>query len=100
MCNGRDILADWEYTYIKSGLISGFFQLFDDAAHQTYEVTLGLVALNQSAGFFYGRCCVDDHGDAGDVAGYKGNTQLTDLCIGHMSKIRSLIWLLLRRCTS
>ena len=89
----RDILSDWEHTYIESSLVSGFFQLLDDAAHQTYKVTLGLVALHQCAGFFYCRSCIDDHGDAGDVSGYQGYTQLTDLSIGHMSQIRCLIGL-------
>ena len=92
MADGPDLFADGNDTDGEAHGKTGFHSLLDDAADQEDENAAGLVALDRLDRFLGGGSRPDHDDEAGDIAGDKGNAQLTDLCVGEMAVIvRALV---------
>ena len=91
MDDGGDILAQGDDADVVAGLVLLLLELIDDAAHQSDQHALALIALDQSNGLVSGRSGAQDNGNTGDVAGNQGNTQRTDNGIGQMAVAGSLV---------
>ena len=85
MDDGSDFLTQGDDPQVVAGLHAGFLQLIDDAAHQSDQHTLSLIALDQVNGFLGGGSLAQNDGNAGDIAGNQGNTQAADDGIGQMA---------------
>ena len=85
MDDGSDFLTQGDDPQVVAGLHAGLLQLIDDAAHQSDQHTLSLVALDQVNGFLGGGSLAQNDGNAGDIAGNQGNAQAADDGIGQMA---------------
>ena len=85
--DGPDLLADRNDTDGEAHGKTGLDSLLDDAADQEHEDTAGLIALD-GLNRFLGRRSRPDHDDeAGDIAGDKGNAQLTHFRVGEVAVV-------------
>ena len=81
-------------TYGVAHVQACLYALIDNAAYQSNQTALCLIALNQLYCFFCRRSASQDNSYARDIAGYKGYTQLTDDSVCQMS----VAGLLVRLC--
>ena len=95
MDDGCYILAKRYDTYCIAHVQACFHTLVNNAAYQSHQDTLCLIALHQSHCVFFGRSASEDNSHARDIAGNQRHAQLTDGCICQMSVKR----LLIRSCT-
>ena len=87
-----DLFADRNNTDGEAHGQTGFNSLLDDAADQEDENTAGLIALDGLDSFLGGRSRPDHDDEAGDIAGDKGNAQLTHFRVGEVAVVvRALV---------
>ena len=84
-------MSQRHHTDVVAGLVALFLELIDDAAHQSYQDALALVALHQLHCLVSGGRRAQDDGYAGDVTGNQGHAQVPDESVGHMAVAGSLV---------
>ena len=87
VADGPDLFADGNDTDGEAHGKTSFHSLLDDAADQEDENAAGLVALDRLDRFFGGGSRPDHDDEAGDIAGDKGNAQLTHFRVGEVAVV-------------
>ena len=85
MDHAGHVASQRDNTHCRAHVQACLQTLVDHSAHQRYQNTLCLIALDQLYRFFLGRSRAQDNRHARDISGYQRHAQLTDRRVHQMA---------------